>query len=454
MTGSKKFAGRVERSEPPSRLRPEAAKNTRAARFEVRNAGGSGGTLRPVRAGAILERAGVHNALHEPGRPLNEGVRPAMESRLGFDFSKVRIHTDARAADSARWLNAQAYTVGSHVVFGRGQYDPISTVGQRLLAHELTHVAQQGGRNAAPGAIDAAADSAHELEADRFAGSFLWGSGRMDASVHGRVSAGTVQRKIEMRNRGARFSGFPRAPELITRLNGISTGLTFSLDGLNLKCDLKQSGHLSNFDRQMKGFIDQAAVIPMLLTNRHGLLGNRTGGFHTSVTEDAWSSGYVDIDDLLASSDLGLQEVLVHFLRERTATSNYAGRIGTESLNTDPASAGGAAHQAEFDHAHAQGIQAELAVLQDFFNDPLIRLINADGEGEIFRVYRNSRRDTIRTRVRSGTGRNAGVDPVTIEVVTRDGRVHTPEEYRAILAAAPPPGVAGAAGGAAAAHAP
>jgi hypothetical protein len=61
------------------------------------------------------------------------------------DFSGVRVHTDARAAESARRVNARAYAVGSHIVFGRGQFNPGSAAGKRLLAHELTHVAQQTG---------------------------------------------------------------------------------------------------------------------------------------------------------------------------------------------------------------------------------------------------------------------------------------------------------------------
>jgi hypothetical protein len=68
-----------------------------------------------------------------------------MESRFGHDFGRVLVHTDARAADSARSVNALAYTVGSHIVFGEGQYAPATVSGQRLLAHELTHVAQQAG---------------------------------------------------------------------------------------------------------------------------------------------------------------------------------------------------------------------------------------------------------------------------------------------------------------------
>ncbi len=67
-----------------------------------------------------------------------------MEPRLGHDFSGVRVHTDDRAAESARAVNAVAYTVGAHVVFDRAQYAPASRDGRRLLAHELTHVVQQG----------------------------------------------------------------------------------------------------------------------------------------------------------------------------------------------------------------------------------------------------------------------------------------------------------------------
>ena len=66
-----------------------------------------------------------------------------MESRFGHDFSRVRVHTDARATDSALAVNAQAYTVGRDVVFGVGEYAPGAHTGKSLLAHELTHVVQQ-----------------------------------------------------------------------------------------------------------------------------------------------------------------------------------------------------------------------------------------------------------------------------------------------------------------------
>jgi outer membrane protein OmpA-like peptidoglycan-associated protein len=85
----------------------------------------------------------VHNVLQSSGQPLDHATRSFMEPRFGHDFGQVRIHTDTRASDSAKAVNALAYTVGTNVVFGAGQYTPASPSGRKLLAHELTHVLQQ-----------------------------------------------------------------------------------------------------------------------------------------------------------------------------------------------------------------------------------------------------------------------------------------------------------------------
>jgi hypothetical protein len=77
------------------------------------------------------------------GAPLDSKTRGVMEAQLGQDFSDVRIHTGAKADESAASVNAHAYTVGSDVVFRSGQYAPDTTAGMRTLAHELTHVVQQ-----------------------------------------------------------------------------------------------------------------------------------------------------------------------------------------------------------------------------------------------------------------------------------------------------------------------
>lgn len=86
----------------------------------------------------------VSDAVSESGRPLDPLVRSFMEPRFGHDFSRVQIHTGSRAAESARAVNALAYTVGRDVVFDEGAYRPETDAGQRLIAHELTHVIQQG----------------------------------------------------------------------------------------------------------------------------------------------------------------------------------------------------------------------------------------------------------------------------------------------------------------------
>jgi hypothetical protein len=87
----------------------------------------------------------VDDTVRTSGQPLDAATRADMEARFGFDFSRVRIHTDAQAARSAEAVGALAYTVDDHVVFGSGRYSPHTADGRRLIAHELAHVVQQGG---------------------------------------------------------------------------------------------------------------------------------------------------------------------------------------------------------------------------------------------------------------------------------------------------------------------
>lgn len=84
----------------------------------------------------------MHDVLQSPGHALGAETRAAMEPPFGRNFADVRVHDDARAAASARAVDAHAYTVGNDVVFGAGQYVPASFAGRHLLAHELAHVAQ------------------------------------------------------------------------------------------------------------------------------------------------------------------------------------------------------------------------------------------------------------------------------------------------------------------------
>lgn len=86
---------------------------------------------------------GYVNNLNNRGHSLDNSVKKFFESRFGYDFSNIKIHTDVAAAKSAQSINALAYTSGNNIVFNSGQYKPETDSGKRLLAHELTHVVQQ-----------------------------------------------------------------------------------------------------------------------------------------------------------------------------------------------------------------------------------------------------------------------------------------------------------------------
>ena len=85
----------------------------------------------------------VQKTLSSSGKPLHPVLKHDMETRFGHNFSNVRIHTGTLAANSARDINARAYTSGNNIVFSNGQFSPYNESSRRLLAHELTHVIQQ-----------------------------------------------------------------------------------------------------------------------------------------------------------------------------------------------------------------------------------------------------------------------------------------------------------------------
>lgn len=117
----------------------------------------------------------VSSVLNTSGHPLDSGTRSFMESRFGHDFGGVRIHSDSQAAESARDVDAQAYTVGQDVVFGSGKYQPDSHSGRELLAHELAHTVQQRGlqRSASDFSLSPTEDAHLEREADAAAAAVM-----------------------------------------------------------------------------------------------------------------------------------------------------------------------------------------------------------------------------------------------------------------------------------------
>lgn len=167
-------------------LGPACAECQRQHSLQRSAAGPAGTTAPPI----------VNDVVAQTGAPLLSGLRKSMSSRLGADFTGVRLHTNDRAAASAGALNAEAYSVGPHIVFGAGRYAPGAAAGQRLLAHELAHVVQQGGRAPAAGQPlqVALADSPLEDAADRAAASVAQ-AGRGGGIPPNNLAQAVVQRQ-------------------------------------------------------------------------------------------------------------------------------------------------------------------------------------------------------------------------------------------------------------------
>ena len=136
----------------------------------------------------------VHEVLRSPGQPLDLATRAFMEPRFRHDFSKVRVHADAKAAESARAVNARAFTIGGDVVFDEGQYAPGTLEGQRLLAHELTHAVQQQKAISFSSEINALND-VHEREADQMSDSIVKGKAGAVTSISSFIPS--LQRSVD-----------------------------------------------------------------------------------------------------------------------------------------------------------------------------------------------------------------------------------------------------------------
>src|SRR5262249_30018910 len=129
----------------------------------------AGGVQRKSRDGASAgghDAAAVKDQLGS-GQALDGRIQSQMSSAFGYDFSGVRVHTDAKAGELSGQLNARAFTIGRDVAFAQGEYQPGTLVGDALIAHELAHVVQQGGGNqGGPQTKDASLGDEGSLEQD------------------------------------------------------------------------------------------------------------------------------------------------------------------------------------------------------------------------------------------------------------------------------------------------
>ena len=165
----------------------------------------------------------VHEVLRSPGQSLDRETRAFMEPRFGHDFSRVRVHTDSKASESERAVNALAYTVGHDVVFGQGQFAPATISGKHLIAHELTHVAQKGNNEHSPEMLRIGrANSQLEADADRHSASL--GAGFIGAPM------------IETGQKGSLLQRAGAAPIVAAAAGGflLGFGAAFAADYLSM----------------------------------------------------------------------------------------------------------------------------------------------------------------------------------------------------------------------------
>jgi hypothetical protein len=184
---------------------PESALAMRAAlsgRLDAAGTAGVDGLQRAVGNAAAArlledERSPVHDVIGSGGTPLPADVRADMEGRFGQDFGDVRVHNDGAAHQSAKAVNAQAYTVGSNIVFQRDTYDPGSDAGKHMIAHELTHVVQQ--RNGPVDGSDAGGGVKISDPSDRFEQAAVANADRLMSSAPAAAAAPShdVQRLVD-----------------------------------------------------------------------------------------------------------------------------------------------------------------------------------------------------------------------------------------------------------------
>ncbi len=159
----------------------------------------------PENSDRNLQSPIVHSEISGAGQALDPHTRSFFEDRLGYDFSRVRVHADQGAAESARLEHSRAYTEGSHIVFGAGEFAPRTTEGKRLLGHELAHVIQQtagtkaGGSTSASKPAGAAADGPRLDACPAMHGPGVVGEqgGLLRPLGQGRAVPGVIQRKVD-----------------------------------------------------------------------------------------------------------------------------------------------------------------------------------------------------------------------------------------------------------------
>jgi hypothetical protein len=188
-----------------------------------------------------------------------------------------------------------------------------------------------------------------------------------------RAATRVLSRAVEMRAPGrGEASAFERRDEFVSRINSQTPGVLYGLDDSNrLTYDVLDASSVVNFDTKMMQFIDDTNLAPMRLITNDGLVDGQR------LLIDSFNLAYVDLDDMLACSDLSFQLNLIHFLEERLAIPDYARKIGTNISG--------------FERAHRAGLSAETEHMRSVVGDPTIEFVFEEdqGNGRVVFGYRS-----------------------------------------------------------------
>lgn len=307
----------------------------------------------------------VHEVLKSSGQPLDESTRTFFEPRLGHDFSKVRVHTDTLAGESAEAINAAAYTVGRDIVFGRGHYAPITVYGQQLLAHELTHVIQQ--RNFG-GSIP------HNLKIGPAHDGFEQEAHAVSQSVEAKPQAAKaasalikphIQRGI-LSTIGGFFSGIGKA---IARLFGSENYTKQELEAyLQTLRTTNQIEDNYDSDNKARAVVHRQKEFPPLQTATKILL----------------------IREMLKGATLGADEAAILELLRTAATGERASivsNIGRERIWED------------FSGANLRAVEAMTLTAADFSRNALVERLKALPRDELLEYRDNALEADVRTNI-------------------------------------------------------
>lgn len=213
----------------------------------------------------------VRDVVSSPGQRLDSGIQGAIEERMGDTLGDVRIHTGPKAAKACQDINARAFTVGNHVAFNTGEYDPESPEGQHVLAHELAHVRQQTGGAVSmlpqSGALEVDPDERLEREAERTAervmdGGTLGVYRLADADVHvQRLPAEMVLPALEMfktENESGGVGSFQQAQNQ-DRIEFIEEQVQWAIDNVETHAEALDRQDELIVDARMRGNEERAS---------------------------------------------------------------------------------------------------------------------------------------------------------------------------------------------------